>query len=154
MESSSPPLKMERRMAVLFLLALALIVWQALRTKPVEQPAFEIATNSGERLSPLAVPSWRPPLDPPADLSRRLAFLEEHAVQWPGMEKGSDCRLFLRISSRHWAARPVSGMAGPWQLLHLPSGDFLDDDDGDGDPLDSGELRESGPGAEAEVFCS
>lgn len=68
------------------------------------------------------------------------------------------CRLFLRLSAHHWAARSVSpdlipGSAQPWRLLHLPSPAFLDDDDGDGDPLDAGELREPGPGAEAEVFC-
>ena len=59
-------------MAALFLLALVLIVWQALSTEPAGQPAFEVATKAGERLSPVAVPSWRPPLQLPGEIPERL----------------------------------------------------------------------------------
>lgn len=156
-------------MAALFLLAVALIVWQALRTEPAEQPSFEVATTEGEHLAPVAVPSWRPPLQPPQEIPKRLAFLEERALSWPGvgeMEREPSCRVFVRFSSQHWALRPASPTrfqrwfgrevrepGKPWRRLYLPVESFLDDDDGDGDPLDDGELREAGPGAEVEAFC-
>ncbi len=151
-------------MAALFLLALALIVWQALRTEPVPQPAFEIATKAGERLAPVAVPSWRPPLDLPSKPPERLALLEDRSLDWQGrMEGASDCKVFVRLSSVHWVQRPASRSQvqhwlggeprGPWQLRYLPAASFLDDADADGDPLDGGELRVAGPGAEVEVFC-
>lgn len=148
-------------MAALFLLALALILWQALRTEPVPQPDFEIATRTGERLAPVAVPSWRQPLDPPRNLER-LALLSERSLIWPGVEVSPDCNVFVRFSSLHWVRRPASRLQvyrwlgsepEPWQLRYLPAASFLDDDDADGDPLDSGELREAGPGAEVEIFC-
>jgi hypothetical protein len=164
---------MERRMAALFLLALGLIVWQALRTKPVLPPAFEFATKTGEQISPLAVPSWREAPALPGDLSARLAFLQDHAIDWPGVVharlREAECRVFVRISAQHWAVRPASPallqrwlgsreeVAVPWRLSHLAAAAFLDDDDGDGDPLDAGELTPAGPeaggGAEVEAFC-
>jgi hypothetical protein len=155
---------MERRMAALFLLALALIVWQALRTEPVSQPAFEIATEAGERLAPVAVASWRQPLGLSPQVPERLTLLEDRSLDWPGkIEAESDCRVFLRLSSLHWVQRPASRSEvqrwtgseprEPWELRYLSAGSFLDDDDADGDPLDGGELREAGPGAEVEIFC-
>lgn len=156
-------------MAILFLLALALIVLQALRLKPVWPPSYESGTKSGEQVLPVAVPSWRPPPSLSPKLSERLAFLDERSLNWPGSgeEKAVNCRVFVRLSSQHWAERPASSArvqrwlgrkeeeeAGkPWQLLHFPVASFLDDDNGDGDPLDDGELREAGPGADVEVFC-
>lgn len=163
-------------MAVLFLLALGLIAWQALRTEPVLHPAYEIATKAGEQIAPMAVPSWRPAPDLPTETSERLTYLKDHSVAWPGaphplspspggregegegMGLRGPCQLFLRLSAHHWATRPAppdlaQSATRPWRLLHLPAQAFLDDDDGDGDPLDAGELREAGPGAEAEVFC-
>jgi hypothetical protein len=156
-------------MAALFLLALVLIVWQALSTEPAGQPAFEVATKAGERLSPVAVPSWSPPLQLPREIPERLALLEERSLSWPGVGETAgepDCRVFLRVSSQHWVVRPASETrlqrwlgrearepGKLWQLLHLPVESFLDDDDGDGDPLDDGELLETGPGAEVEAFC-
>ncbi|HVR95740.1 MAG TPA: hypothetical protein VMW27_03950 [Thermoanaerobaculia bacterium] len=148
-------------MAALFLLALALITWQALRTETVLQPAFEIATKTGERLAPGAVPSWRTPLNPPRN-PERLAFLTGRSLIWPGVEAPPDCKVFVRFSSLHWVQRPASrSQVQSWsgseprsaQLLYLPAASFLDDDDQDGDRLDSGELREAGPGAEVEIFC-
>lgn len=156
-------------MAVLFLLALALIVWQALRTKPASQPAFTVATKAGERLSPVAVPSWRPPPRLPQEIPKRLTFLEERSLSWPKTRKAatdSGCRVFVRVSSQHWAHRSASPTriqrwlgrearepAKTWQISYLPVGSFLDDDDGDGEPLDDGELQETGPGSEVEAFC-
>jgi hypothetical protein len=162
--------KMERRMAALFLLALALIAWQALRTKPLGPPALEIVTKKGEQLLPVGVPSWSPPPHLSSELPERLAFLKEHSVLWPGVGDAKDlfgCQVFVRLSSQHWCrrsassvqvqrwlgARSAGGAAKAWQLLYFPAASFLDDDDGDGDPLDAGELRETGPGAEVEVFC-
>lgn len=144
-------------MAVLFLLALGLIAWQALRTQRVLHPAYEIATKAGEQIAPMAVPSWRPPPVLPEEVPARRAYLKDHSVTWPGTEEtpASECRLFLRLSAHHWAERPAppDNAVQPWRRLHLTSQAFLDDDDGDGDPLDAGELRESGPGAQAEIFC-
>lgn len=160
---------LEPRMAVLFALALALIVWQALRTKPALQPPFEIATEVGERLAPVAVPSWRSPIALPVAPAERLALLTDRAVDWPAetapeAPQQGRCRLFVRISSQHWALRAASREqlrawvqgdlpGGPWWQLHLPAVSFADDDDGDGDLLDAGELAVAGPGAEVEVFC-
>lgn len=157
-------------MTALFLLALVLIAGQALRTKPARLPSYLMVTKADERLLPVAVPSWLPPPDLPADLPQRLAFLDDRALPWKaeeegGGQSGAECRVFVRISSQHWLERPVSaarlgrwrqpgsGAQGSWQRLSFPAGSFLDDDDGDGDPLDDGELRAAGPGAEAEAFC-
>jgi hypothetical protein len=160
--------KMERRMAALFLLALLLIAWQALRTKPVGQPPYESVMKRGEWLLPVAVPSWSPPAALPEDPRERLGFLEKRALSWPVEEeleeKDSDCKIFARFSSQHWSVRSASPARvrswlerpeteGSWRRLRFPVRSFLDDDDGDGDPLDDGELREAGLGADVEVFC-
>jgi len=83
----------------------------------------------------------------------------------PGDPNVAECRVFVRFSSQHWMERQVSAARlvrwrqpgdsaqRPWQRLYFPVGSFLDDDDGDGDPVDDGELRAAGPGAEAEAFC-
>jgi hypothetical protein len=129
-----------------------------------------MATREGERLLPVAVPSWLPPPDLPVELPQRLAFLASRALPWTVGEQGTqggaaECRVFVRFSSQHWIERPASaarldrwrGLGGgaqrPWRQLFFSAGSLLDDDDGDGDPLDDGELRAAGPGAEAEVFC-
>jgi hypothetical protein len=130
------------------------------------QPPFEIATEVGERLAPVAVPSWRSPILLPTASAERRAQLEERAVAWPVAmtASGGGCRLFVRVSSQHWAVRATtaeelrSWARGPlpllpWQRLYLPAASFVDDDDGDGDLLDAGELEAAGPGAEVEVFC-
>lgn len=155
-------------MAALFLLALVLVAWQALHIKPVGQPSFESVTKRGERLSPTAVPSWIQPLRLPEDHYARLAFLEERALSWPGVagteETDEDCKVFVRFSSQHWSVRRASSArvrswlespeaGGTRQPLRFPVQSFLDDDDGDGDPLDDGELRRAVPGADVEVFC-
>lgn len=151
-------------MAALFLLALILIAWQALRTKPVGQPPYESALKRGEWLLPVAVPSWSPPPALPEDPRERLGFLEKRALSWPVEEKDSDCKVFARFSSQHWSVRSASPArvrswlerpetAGSPLRLRFPVQAFLDDDNGDGDPLDAGELRQAGPGAEVEVFC-
>lgn len=150
--------RMNRRMAALFLLALFLICGQALRTRPAQQPAFEVATLAGEQLTPFAVPSWRRPTDPPPELAQRQAFLDERAIIWPGTATreapGGRCQAYLRASSQHWVRfTPPPGPREPWRRFYLPAAAFLDDDNGDGDPLDAGELRQEGPGAEIEVFC-
>lgn len=142
-------------MAVLFLLAVVLLAWQAPRTRPLLPPSYVSIPKSGEQVFPIAVPNWEAPEIPAAPGERR-AFLEKQAVLWPGNLPATGCDLFVRVSLHHWARRPVDlarlgledGRSFRWA-----SRDFLDDDDGDGDPLDVGELRAAGPGAEAEVFC-
>jgi hypothetical protein len=130
-------------------------------------------TKGGEQLAPVGVPSWRPLPDLPQNVPERLPFLEGRALAWPALKANAkededpDCKAFLRISSQHWVGRLVpsarvqrwlgrpaaEGPGKPWRRLYLPVAAFLDDDDGDGDPLDDGELREAGPGAEVEIFC-
>jgi hypothetical protein len=157
-------MKMERRMAVLFLLALALIVWQALRTEPAAAPPFEWVTKAGERISPMAVPPWKPAVELPREAGMRLAVLEERSVAWPGSAgslSADGCGVSVRISSQHWARRAATpsrvarwlASSGGREPTFLSAADFLDDDDGDGDPLDDGELRSAGPGAEVEIAC-
>ncbi|HYO16555.1 MAG TPA: hypothetical protein VE685_25435 [Thermoanaerobaculia bacterium] len=146
-------------MAVLFLLAVVLLAWQAPRTRPLQPPSYVSIPKSGEQVFPIAVPNWEAPEIPAAPGERR-AFLEEQAVLWPGNLPSTGCDLFVRVSLHHWARRPVdlarlelNPEPAGWTALRWAGKDFLDDDDGDGDPLDAGELRVAGPGAEAEVFC-
>jgi hypothetical protein len=142
-------------MAALFLLAIALIAWQAPRTKPLVAPWYVSIPKGGEQVFPIAVPNWEAP-EIPASSQDRFAFLDEKAVLWPGDLPSTGCDLFVRVSLHHWARRPVEpALLGPGagSSFRWTGPDFLDDDDGDGDPLDAGELRSTGPGAEAEVFC-
>lgn len=149
------PRAMERRMAALFALALALILWQAWRTKPAPVVSFTMVTEPGEQVLPFAVPSWREALAAPGARDERLGFLEGRAVVAPAGQGASPCRLFLRVSAHHWLQHPASRPApGEGHVFFLPPEALLDDDDGDGDFLDPGELTRNGPGAEAEVFCA
>jgi len=159
---------MERRMAVLFVLALVLITWQAWRTEPLPAVPFISVIDPGGLVFPVAVPTWRDLPAIPSGREARRAFLEEHSVGAPALQDPSLCQLFLRISSDHWQQRAVSarrlaeltlgspGRPGPegsrvWSFR--PDG-LLDDDDQDGDFLDPGELTSEGPGAETEAFCA
>jgi hypothetical protein len=146
---------MERRMAALFVLALALIFWQARRTESVPPVSFSMVTEPGEQVLPFAVPSWREGPAIPEDRDERLRFLEAKAITASTASDPSPCRLFLRISAHHWLQHPASRPApGEGSVWFLPPEALLDDDDGDGDFLDPGELTPDGPGAEAEVFCT
>jgi hypothetical protein len=163
--TSSPV--MQRRMAALFVLAIALLAWQAPRTPPTSLPPSVTVTVEGEQLFPLAVPDEALPALP-ADAADRRAFLTAHAVTWDlgqqpslGDAGAGACRLFLRVSAQHWAVRTLDRstllrLAGTATsgAFRLEPADFLDDDDGDGDPLDAGELHRGGAGAEAEVDCA
>jgi len=154
-------------MAVLFVLALLLIFWQAWRTQPLPAAAFTSVMEPGGLVLPVAVPSWRAAPAIPEDREARRSFLEAHAVGASAPREPSLCQLFLRVSSDHWFERPVSahrlreltlgrpGRPGPGgtRIWSFPPGGLLDDDDGDGDLLDPGELTPEGPGAETEVFC-
>jgi hypothetical protein len=158
---------MERRMAVLFVLALLLILWQAWRTQPLPAPGFTSVIDPGGLVLPMAVPSWRETPVIPEEREARRSYLETHAVGASDPRDPALCQLFLRVSSDHWFERAVSaqrlreltlsrpGRPGPGGTLtwSFPSEGLLDDDDGDGDLLDPGELTTEGTGAEAEVFC-
>jgi hypothetical protein len=161
----SSSLVMQRRMAALFLLAIGLLAWQAPRTRPTLLPPSVTVTGEGEQLFPLAVPDGEP-LTLPADTAGRRAFLAEHAVAWdlgpqPPARGAGACQLYLRVSAQHWVVRPLdrpallrlAGTATPGAFRLLPA-DFLDDDDGDGDSMDAGELHRGGAGADAEVDCA
>jgi hypothetical protein len=150
-------------MAALFLFSLALVGWQAVRTKPLRIPSFSSAWKPGEQLFPIAAPSFATLPELPRERAARHQALLDRAVLWPGTTEDGECSLFLRTSSEVWARRDLSaqrlerlladGPLPPDDRAHLSAPAFLDDDDGDGDPLDVGELTRSGPGAEIEIFC-
>jgi hypothetical protein len=155
---------LEQRMAAIFVVALVLMGWQAMRLRPVLPPAYELVTKRGEQLTPFAVAWWRAPAELPTEPVARQAALAGRSVLWPGAvpDPNADCQLFLRVSALHWVQRPTSradltrwwwGAPGEPGRLGLAPADFADDDDGDGDPLDAGELRADATHAEVEAFC-
>jgi hypothetical protein len=102
----------------------------------------------------------------PEEPTARRALLAERSVAWGAASpQGAECDLFVRVSLHHWARLPLSraraaelGAPDPGGLPALTlcciaPGDLLDDRDGDGDPLDPGELAAAAAGAEAELFC-
>jgi hypothetical protein len=160
---------MERRMAALFVLAVGLIAWQAPLTKPTPAPSSVRTTLKGEQLFPIAVPDAAPiPL--PARFTEGNPGASQPArptLTWkpdPDVPSNGACRLELRVSRYHWARRSLTPEAlgrlagapfrlGETRFLHLAARDFSDDDDGDGDPLDAGELTAGPAGAEVEAEC-
>ena len=155
----TPQERIERRLAALFLVALGLIAWQAVRTRPLRAPDYVSVLAAGDQRFPVAVPNWEAP-EIPREPQARRRFLADHAVEESPGAAPAPCDLFLRVSLHHWVHRSLS----PSTLSSLPSlpsfmslrlhpHDFADDDNADGDPLDPGELRPGGPGAEVEAFC-
>ncbi len=142
-------------MAALFLLALALIGWQAVRTKPLGPAPLSAAWQGGEQSFPIAARSWGDPVVLPAGRLARYQALQEHSSLWPGVPATGTCEGFIRTSSSTWVRRGLDPkhVETSDPTLRYSATDFLDDDDGDGDTLDAGELTRSGPGAEVEVFC-
>jgi hypothetical protein len=150
----TPQDSIERRMAALFVLALALILWQAPRTRPLQSDPFASALETGEQVFPVAVPP-EPPLEPPRDPGERRAFLRDHAVDGFAAVPTEACEGFVRMSGHHWLRVPVSpaSLAGPRR-----QGTYRLADPGRLDPLANGDSRAgdlspTGPGAEVEVFC-
>lgn len=170
---------MQRRMAALFLLAVGLIAWQAPLTRPTEPPPSVQVTAPGEQLYPIAVPD-ADPIPLPARFLEALpeaARPARPAVNWapeerpesPSGPQPGSCDLLLRVSRYHWARRSLSAgqlsalareagsRTGEWEgakrTYHIAARDFADDDDGDGDPLDAGELVSGPAGAEVETEC-
>jgi hypothetical protein len=150
---------MERRMAFCFVLALALVAWQAWRTRPLAPAGFIRVNEAGDQLLPVGVPSWEPAPAVPAERDEHRRFVEEHSLRDAGegafaSRPADPCRLHLRISSHHWLQRSVPpGFPAPAGTWFFSPEALFSDADSDGDPLDPGELRTAGPGAEAEVFC-
>ncbi len=150
---------MERRMAALFVLALLLILWQAGRTEPLRPFPLSLAWTGGEQVLPIAAPSWVGPPVLPTGIPERYQALRQRSSLWPGVPDGGRCEAFIRTSASVWARRGLDPRflpgppAGGRETLYYSAQDFLDDDDGDGDRLDAGELTRSGTGAEVEVFC-
>ena len=150
---------MERRMAALFLLALALSVWQGVRTKPLRMAPLSAAWTGGEQVFPIAAPAWGEPVDLPAGTAARYQVLRERSALWPGAGAGGGCEVFIRTASSVWVRRGLDPKRLPdlppsgWDALRYAAQDFLDDDDGDGDVLDAGELTRAGTGAEVDAFC-
>lgn len=151
---------MERRMAALFLLALVLIGWQAVRTKPLALPPLSFGWKGGEQVFPIAAPFWVDPVALPEGRLERYKLLRQHSVPWPNIAAtaaaSGGCEGFIRTSSTAWVRRSLDPSLLPGtdrDTLSYAANDFLDDDDGDGDALDAGELTPSGAGAEVELFC-
>ncbi len=150
----TPQDSIERRMATLFILALALIAWQAPRTKPLVPPWYASALQPGDEVFPVAVPPGAP-LQPPGDPAARLAFLKEHAVEGFAVFPADACEGFVRMSAQHWLRAPVvrdrqatpPALNGVYRLAHLAANadPFA--------PIAAGELLPTGPGPEVEVFC-
>ena len=146
-------------MAALFVLALALIGWQAARIQPLGPSPLAVAWTGGEQVLPIAAPLWGEPLVLPAAIPARYQLLLENSSLWPGIPDSQECEAFIRTSASVWVRRGLAPrlLPGPAAMdqgmLRYSAQDFLDDDDGDGDALDAGELTRSGPGAEVQVFC-
>ena len=148
-------------MAALFLLALALIAGQAARTKPLRMAPLALAWTGGEQAFPIAAPSWTEPIELPAEPLARYRALRERSALWPGVAAGDVCEIFIRTASTVWVRRGLDpqrladreSMPARRETLRYAAEDFLDDDNGDGDVLDAGELTRSGQGADVEVFC-
>ena len=144
-------------MAALFLLALALIAGQAARIKPLRLPAMSLVWTGGEQAFPIAAPSWEKPVELPAEPLARYRALREHSALWPGAAATETCEIFIRTAAAVWVRRGLDPQRLPppaeRDALRFAARDFLDDDDGDGDVLDAGELTRSGSGAQVEVFC-
>lgn len=156
-----------RRMSVLFLVALVLLMGQAARIRPLAPPAFVRVWQRSEQLLPVAVPAWPSP-ELPAEPGAQLAFLGDRSVDWEETSGLTGCSLFVRISLHHWARVRIdqdrwADLLGPravdlehggrTALLHLAREDLLDDDNADGNSLDTGELRMSGGGIEVRLLC-
>jgi hypothetical protein len=155
-------------MTLLFFGALALVAGQAIRIPPLQPPPFHVAWRTGTQILPLAVPPGEAPITALRPASH-LELLRDRAVEWSpsGASGGLPCEIFVRVSRHHWArigaSRPrlakllgeelPAAFTGP-AVVHITPGDLLEDRDGDGDPLDAGELRATGPGAETELFCA
>jgi hypothetical protein len=159
------PDRMSRRMATLFGVVLMLIGWQATRLRPLLPPPFTSVLAPGEQVFPVAVPPGGAPALPEEPPARR-ALLAERSVAWGAAPSpAAECDLFVRISRHHWAHLPLSrararelGAPDPGgrparTLCCIAPGDLFNDRDGDGDPLDPGELATAAAGVEAELFC-
>ena len=94
-------------MAALFILALALIAWQAPKTRPLLAPPYVSTLEAGEQVFPVAVPPDAPP-PVPKDPAERLAFLKEHAVEGFEDFPAGSCEAFVRMSAHHWLRLPVA----------------------------------------------
>jgi hypothetical protein len=103
----NPMDSIERRMAALFLLLMGLVLWQALRTRPLKPASYVSVLEAGEQVFPVAVPPGAP-LRPPADPAARLAFLKEHAVEGFEAFPAGSCEAFVRVSAHHWLRLPVT----------------------------------------------
>jgi hypothetical protein len=155
-------------MTLLFLGTLVLVAGQALRIPPLQPLPFVRAWQTGEQVLPVAVPPGEAPVT--AVLARSpLERLRERAVEWsPGpRQPGLPCEIFLHISRHHWArlavrrerlaellgAEPPAAGGRP-AIAGVSARDLLEDRDGDGDPLDPGDLRPAAVGVEARLYCA
>jgi hypothetical protein len=145
--------------------ALALLVcaasWGRARSRPRAEPTYALAWRAGSQLAPLAVPTGAPePLLPEGP--ERETFLDARSVLWRSPGPSRPFALYIAVSGQHWARLYLTRAElralldpqlalpalepGDWHALEYDVDDFLDDHDGDGDPLDAGELHAAGAG--------
>jgi hypothetical protein len=160
--------KLSRRMTLLFLGALVLTAGQALRIPPIQPLPFVHAWRAGEQVLPVAVPAGDAPV--PVILARSsVERLRERSIEWnlSPPQAGLPCEIFLHISRHHWARLAVSrerlaellgaeppSDTGRSVILGVSSRDLFEDCDGDGDPLDPGDLRPLPAGVEVRLYCA
>ena len=148
------------RAGLLLLSTGGLIVWGAVNSRPTLTQEYRVPWQSGEQVLPAAVPSFLFPLSERGDGGPEAEA--RRAVEWGESRAGQAWRLTLSISGRHVAqvhleeaelARLIASTADPSAALtsrplrlSYSHAAFLDDLDGDGDPLDAEELLPRGQG--------
>jgi hypothetical protein len=151
------------RLLALTLAVSALLGLGLARTRPTgTEPSYR-AWSGGEQLLPPAVPSHpiAPPLPNPLEDPQGFAeWILPRSLEVRGVS--AEYTAWVRISTAHGELRrvdaetleawaPGGGLAaalgtGTWIERSWPVADLLDDDDGDGDGMDAGELSPAGEG--------
>ena len=147
-----------RRYALSCVVLLGLLTWGAVRSRPRQHIRHGRPWEPGHQVLPPAVPPGAPVLAIPEG-PERAYWLNARSVIWK--ERGLDrpFALYLRSSRRHWVrlylrreelerildepSVAASLLPGEWRRLGYRVDDFLDDNDGDGHPMDRGELSSS-----------
>jgi len=155
-----------RTLAIIALVIVSLAggAWRATGVSP--QP-YDPPWASGDQLVPLSVPLMREG-DFMASAPGLAARLQVKSVNWGAPRLEHEYVVYVRISRQHWSRLFISSQdlelltdtaqeaselrgASPREF-RFSVADLLDDDDGDGDPLDAGELLQGGSGLQVLVL--
>lgn len=153
------------RIRVLGLVSLivGILVWGAGRIATRPPVAYPLAWMSGEQILPVSLPRIRiGATSIPEDPGERSAWLSSHSVDWNEREPDLPWRIYVLASRFHAAVLYASDAEidrltdGSLGLERLPAGEWLEariepaalanDRDGDGDPLDAGEVTSESDG--------